>query len=165
MLGAWRTPWEAHGHEVHCGQGRDEHKHLACSGMWCSLGPAWAQPGPSLGPVGSVGSVPVLLAGESGDDLVRLSGEVHILIATPGRLLDLAHEEPAGAGQHLGLHAQSKDHKISHYITLSQVASMVVYTRLPVFFITPWCIPLHTNDKSFVICGCLAGRLQPVPCQ
>jgi hypothetical protein len=43
------------------------------------------------GPVGPVGPV---LPGESGDDLVRLSGEVHILIATPGRLLDLAHEAP-----------------------------------------------------------------------
>ena len=31
------------------------------------------------GPVGPVGPV---LPGESGDDLVRLSGEVHILIAT-----------------------------------------------------------------------------------
>lgn len=27
------------------------------------------------------------------DDMVRLSGEVHILIATPGRLLDLTHED------------------------------------------------------------------------
>ena len=87
-------------------------------------------------PVGPVGLV---LPGESGDDLVRLSGEVHILIATPGRLLDLAHEAPVdGRG------------------------GLAPWPSCTVEIILSDSITIASGKHADI--HCLAGRLQPVPC-